>query len=78
MYIIDVGVSLAKLAPDGEYNMSTEWNDSILADRQKEFEEKRALVTDGLMQPWEFRMWYFGEDEETAKEMTASDELVEE
>ena len=51
VYIIDVWVSLAKLAPDGEYNMSTEWNDSILADRQKEFEEKRALVMDGLMQP---------------------------
>lgn len=78
VYIIDVWVSLAKLAPDGEYNMSTEWNDSILADRQKEFEEKRALVMDGLMQPWEFRMWYFGEDEETAKKMTVSDELAEE
>lgn len=78
VYIIDVWVSLAKLAPEGEYNMSTEWNDSILADRQKEFEEKRALVADGLMQPWEFRMWYFGEDEESAKRMTATDELVEE
>ena len=32
-----------------------------------EFEEKQVLVQNGIMMPWEFRMWYFGEDEETAK-----------
>lgn len=25
------------------------------------------LVSAGIMKPWEFRAWYFGEDEKTAK-----------
>ena len=51
----------------GDYSVSFEFDDSIIADRKTEFEEKRALVDDGIMMPWEFRMWYFGEDEKTAK-----------
>ena len=51
--------------------MSFEFDDSIVADRQAEFAEKQQLVTAGIMQPWEFRMWYFGETEEQAKAMTA-------
>ena len=74
IYSIDVWCDLCGNVPEGEYNVSFEWNDSILADRNREFEEKRALVLDGLMQPWEFRAWYFGEDEETARKMVAKNE----
>ena len=28
-------------------------------------------IREGLRQPWEYRVKYFGEDEETAKAMTA-------
>jgi len=56
------------LAPKGKYSVSFDFDDSIEADRKTQFEEKQALVNAGIMAPWEFRMWYFGEDEETAKE----------
>ncbi len=68
VYAMDVWCTLYNLAPMGEYSISFEFDDSIAADRKTEFEEKCVLVTSGVMQPWELRMWYFGEDEKTAKE----------
>ncbi len=60
-------VDLYCLAPDGEYGVSFEFDDSIVADRRTEFEEKMKLLEGGVIQPWEMRAWYFGEDSETAK-----------
>ncbi len=68
VYAMDVWCTILGLAPVGEYSVSFEFDDSVIADRKTEFEEKRALVEDGIMTPWEFRMWYFGEDEQTAKQ----------
>ncbi len=70
VYAMDIWCTLYKLAPMGEYSISFEFDDSIAADRKTEFEEKRLLVNDGIMTPWEFRMWYFGEDEKTARAKT--------
>lgn len=67
VYAMDVWCTLGNLAPMGDYSISFEFDDSIAADRKTEFEEKNMLVSQGIMMPWEFRMWYFGEDEETAK-----------
>ncbi len=67
VYAMDVWCTLYNLAPMGSYSISFEFDDSIAADRKTEFEEKLALVSKGIMKPWEFRRWYFGEDEETAK-----------
>lgn len=64
---MDTLCSLYGLAPEGEYDISFEFDDSMIADRKAEFEEKKQLVSDGIMLPWEFRMWYFGESEEQAK-----------
>ncbi len=64
---MDTLADLYDLAPAGEYDMTFEFDDSIVSDRQAEFAEKLQLVSSGIMQDWEFRMWYFGEDEETAK-----------
>ena len=66
---MDVLASLYNLAPEGDFEISFEFDDSIAADRKTEFEEKRQLVADGIMAPWEFRMWYFGETEEMAKSL---------
>lgn len=78
-YIIGVWGSIYGLCPaGGEPVMSFEWDDSIVADRAQEFTEKTQLVRDGIMQPWELRAWYFGEDEKTARAMTAFEELIEE
>ncbi len=78
-YAIDAWCSVYELAPEGEYRISFEFDDSIIADRKAEFEEKMELVAEGIMQPWEFRAWYFGEEEECARKMImAKDEGVEE
>lgn len=68
IYAMDALCSLYRLAPDGKYDVSFEFDDSIAADRQAEFAEKQMLVTSGIMRPWEFRMWYFGETEDEAKQ----------
>ncbi len=67
VYAMDVWCTLYSLAPMGEYSISFDFDDSIAADRKTEFEEKCIMINSGVMQTWEMRMWYFGEDEETAK-----------
>ena len=64
---LDKFVSLYNLAPAGDYSVSFSFDDSIIADRKTEFQEKLQLLNSGILLPYEFRMWYFGEDEETAK-----------
>ena len=64
---LDRFVSLYGLAPFGEYSVSFSFDDSIIADRKTEFEERLQLLNSGILLPHEFRMWYFGEDEITAK-----------
>lgn len=64
---MDVICTLYSLAPEGKVEASFEFDDSIVADRKSEFAEKMQLVTMGIMQGWEMRMWYFGETEEEAK-----------
>lgn len=73
VYAMDVWCTLYNLAPMGKYDISFEFDDSIVADRKAEFTEKQALVSVGIMSKWEFRMWYFGEDEETAKAKVMSE-----
>lgn len=73
-YIIGVwGGLYGFCAPTGEISTSFEWDDSIVSDRAQEFTEKTQLVRDGIMQPWELRAWYFGEDEKTARKRVAED-----
>lgn len=67
IYAVDVWCSIYSLVPKGKCSLSIEFDDSIIADRKLEFEEKMQLVEKGIMQPWEFRVWYFGEDEDTAR-----------
>ena len=74
VYAMDVWCTLYNLAPVGSYSISFDFDDSIAADRKTEFEEKRTMVENGIMMPWEFRMWYFGEDEETSRRVIAENE----
>lgn len=67
VYAMNVWCSIYKLSPEGEYEVSFDFDDSIIADRALEFNEKKQLVEMGIMMPWEFRMWYFGEEEDLAK-----------
>lgn len=71
---LDEFISLYSLAPCGEYSISFDFDDSIVADRTTEFQEKLSLLNCGILLPHEFRMWYLGEDEQTAKAILASKE----
>ncbi len=73
IYAMDVWCTLYNLAPLSKWEISFEFDDSIIADRKTEFTEKQMLVTAGIMSKWEFRMWYFGEDEATAKAKVAAE-----
>jgi A118 family predicted phage portal protein len=63
--------TLYELAPDGEYETSFTWDDSIITDADTEREVDRQDVRDGFMLPYEYRMKWYGEDEKTAKKKLA-------
>lgn len=73
VYIMDVYTTLYDLAPDGEYDISVEWDDSIEVDRESETAKRLTLVQNGISSKVEFRMWYYGETEEQA--MQALDKI---
>ena len=66
VYIMDVYTTLYELAPDGEYDVSFEWDDSIQVDKESEMNKRLSLVNAGISNKVEFRMWYYGETEEQA------------
>ena len=47
------------------------FEDSILADDETKRASDRQDVSMGIMPLWEYRMKWYGEDEETAKKMTS-------
>lgn len=68
IYIMDVYCNLYNITPVGEYDVSFEWDDSILVDMDTELSKRLSLQQNGLVSKVENRMWYFGETERQAKE----------
>lgn len=68
IYIMDVYCDLYDITPEGEYDVSFEWDDSILVDMDTELSKRLSLQQNGLVSKVENRMWYFGETERQAKE----------
>ena len=64
---MDKYASIYHLAPEGEYELSFEWDDSILTDRAQEMAERLELMTHGIIGKAEMRQWYTGETEPQAK-----------
>ena len=67
VYIMDILCSLYKITPQGEYECSFEWDDSILVDIETELSKRLTLMQSGLASKLETRMWYFNETENQAK-----------
>ena len=63
---MNVYADLYELAPEGEYEVSFEWDDSIITDTEQQLNERMMLLDTGLMSKVEFRMWYFGETRDQA------------
>lgn len=72
LWAMDKWATLADLAPQGDYDVSFEFDDSVMTDRGTEFMERMQLVTMGAMEPWEVRAWYLGETEEMARRNVSS------
>ena len=58
---MDKYASVYNLAPEGEYDVSFDWDDSILTDRDQQNQEMLMLLNSGIISKVEYRMWYFGE-----------------
>lgn len=80
VYVMDVYCTLYEITAPGEYDISFEWDDSILVDVDAELSKRITLMQNGLASKLETRMWYFGETERQAREalQTVSQEGQEE
>lgn len=67
VYVMDVYSTLYKVTAEGKYEISFEWDDSILVDSESELSKRLSLINAGLASKLEVRMWYFGETENQAK-----------
>jgi A118 family predicted phage portal protein len=68
IYACNVYCTLYKITPEGEYDISFEWDDSIIVDVDVELNKRIMLQSNGLASKLENRMWYFGETERQAQE----------
>ena len=68
IYIMNVYCDLYEITQDGEYEVSFEWDDSIITDVDTELEKRLLLFQNGITGKQELRMWYFGETERQAEE----------
>ena len=68
IYIMNAYCDLYDITPDGEYEVSYEWDDSIINDSDTELTKRMILIQNGIASKLETRMWYFGETERQAKE----------
>lgn len=68
VYIMNVYADLYSITPKGDYDISFEWDDSIIVDADEELEKRILLMQNGLASKVENRMWYFGETERQAIE----------
>ena len=71
IYAANALCSLYKITPEGKYEVSYEWDDSIIVDVDTELSKRITLMQQGLSSKVETRMWYFGETEDQAKQALA-------
>ncbi|WP_055155039.1 phage portal protein [Faecalicatena contorta] len=63
---IDAWMAISGIASDGTINIAISWDDSLVTDKKTEREQDLQDLAAGIMQPWEFRAKWYGEDKETA------------
>lgn len=68
VYILDVYCDLYELAPSGEYEVSAEWDDSIIVDTESEQRIRLQETNLGLGSKLDYLMWRYGLTEEQAQE----------
>ena len=68
IYVMNVYCDLYDITADGEYEVSFEWDDSIINDTDTELTKRLLLIQNGIASKLETRMWYFGETARQARE----------
>ena len=68
VYILDVYCDLYELAPSGIYEVSAEWDDSIIVDTESEQKIRLQETNLGLGSKLDYLMWRYGLTEEQAQE----------
>ena len=68
IYVMNALCDLYDITPEGEYEVSYEWDDSILVDKDEELGRNITLMDKGIVSKKELRMWYKGETEKQARE----------
>lgn len=68
IYVMNVYCDLYEITEAGEYEVSFEWDDSIINDTDTELTKRLMLIQNGIASKLETRMWYFGETERQARE----------
>ncbi len=71
LYAMDVWATIGGLAPSGGYEVAFQFDDSVVVDRDMQFQQDLRLVAQGLMSKLEFRVRNFGESEELARKALA-------
>lgn len=69
LYWFDVYASLYGLAPSGSFEPAVSFGDSIFEDTGVEFQRRLSLVQSNYLRPEQLLAWYFGVDEEKARQM---------
>ena len=67
--IMEKYCDLYHIVPSGDYEVAYVWDDSILVDKDTERQTDLLDIDKGLMCPIEYRMKWYGETEEQAKEV---------
>jgi A118 family predicted phage portal protein len=70
--VMDKYATMYHLAPEGEYEVSFDWDDSIVTDSQQQMNEMLLLYNAQIISKQEFREWYFKETAAQAKAAIAA------
>ena len=65
--ILRMGNQYMNAGLDEDVEISIDFDDSIIEDKESDFNRDSRLLQMGIMNDWEFRMKWMNEDEETAK-----------
>lgn len=67
VYAFDVYANAAQLAPAGGYELTFDWDYTLLEDTAERFGQLQTGVEGGYIAPWEARAWVMDETPEQAK-----------
>ena len=68
IYVMDILCGLYNITSDGKYEVSFEWDDSLIVDSEIELNKRILMIQNGLESKLNTRMWYFGETKNQAIE----------